>query len=55
VHAFTASKTASCVIAAKRACANGFCAAMVVSMIRFQSITTSARAVKAHTKESAIA
>ena len=39
--AFTASNTASCVIAAVRACANGFCAALVATMIEFHSITAS--------------
>ena len=39
--AFTASNTANCVIAAKRAWKNGFCPAVVVSMIEFHSTTGS--------------
>jgi hypothetical protein len=43
--AFTASNTAVCVIAAKRAWANGFWPPIVVNIIAFQSKTTSAFAV----------
>jgi hypothetical protein len=43
--AFTASNTASCVIAANRACGNGGWAETVACMIAFQSRTESACAV----------
>src|SRR5579883_623274 len=41
VIALTASKTASCVIAANRACGNGGCELTVACMIAFQSWTAS--------------
>src|SRR5689334_15431815 len=43
VQALTASNTASSVMAANRACANGFCALIVCSMFSVQSWTASAR------------